>query len=786
MVATIDTGATHRDLVGSAQQSAQELSRMRGVPSLDVVVIPGYELTRTLSSGAQGVVYQATQTATRRKVAIKVMKDGPFASPMARARFDREVVVLGQLKHPNIVTIHGTGVAAGHPYLVMDYISGQALDEYVASVSPPVRELLGLFAKICDAVNAAHLRGVIHRDLKPSNIRVDEFGEPHVLDFGLARSTPDGFDALTVTTTGQIVGSLPWASPEQAEGVPGKLDLRTDVYSIGVVLYQALTGRFPYDITGNLRDVLVRIVSREPVRPRTLRTEIDDDVETIVLKCLEKDPGRRYQTAGGVARDIRLYLAGEPIDAKRDSTLYVLGKRLRRHRGAVAVGTGFLLTILAGLITSAAGWNRAASERDSAEEARAQAQAVTAFLVETLGTANPYAGRGSNATIGEVLQAAEERIEVSFRDQPLLQAAVLESLAGTYDALGRTEAANDCAQRSLELRRRELPPDHPDIALSLCFCAQTATKLARHAEAEKWARESLRLRRQHPSIRPDAVIDSLLALGVALTSQARFAEAEPVLREAARQTEESLGAHHRLSIVARTRLAGCLLEQMRPDEAKPLLEEALAHARESLPADHPDIAQILASLGEVRYLEGDHASAEAAQAEALAIRRRNFGEEHVTIANSLSNLALLCVDDERFDDAERMYRQSLELRRRLYGSKRLEVTYALIGLARVNLITERPAEAQALLREALEIFDQNEARNWRRAYAQCLLGVALGVQGQVDEAEPLLIDGVAGVRAVRGDRDRFTREVLGYALEFYEAAGRPDDALAFADLLKQE
>ena len=785
MAATIDEKRLRGDLVSAAQYSAREVLRVIGIPPMGGVVIPGYELTRTLSGGAQGVVYQATQTSTRRKVAIKVMKEGPFASPMARARFEREVKTLGQLKHPNIVTIHGTGMVAGHQYLVMDYISGQSLDEYVANVAPPVRELLGLFAKICDAVNAAHLRAVIHRDLKPSNIRVDELGEPHVLDFGLARSTPDGFDSQTVTTTGQIVGSLPWASPEQAEGVPGKLDLRSDVYSLGVVLYQALTGRFPYDVVGNLRDVLIRIMGREPLRPRTLRTDIDDEVETIVLKCLEKDPSRRYQTAGEVARDLRQYLSGEPIEAKRDSTVYVLRTRLRRHRVAVTVGAGFFLTIVAGLITSAAGWNRAASERDSAEEARAQAEAVTAFLIDTLGTANPYAGRGSNATIGEVLQAAATRVETSLHDQPLVQAAVFESLTSYYDALGQFTDADECAHKSLELRRRELPPDHPDIAESLYYCAQTATKLGRHVEAEKWARESLGLLRHHAGIRPGALVNSLLALGVELADQGRPADAEPVFREAMEKATEFHGTRHRLSIFARSRLANCLLEQLRRDEATPLLEDALTQARQSLAADHPDLSNMLATLGEVRWLEGDDKAAEALQNEALAIRRLLFGEEHVTIANSLNTLAFLYVDDGRYKEAERLYQNSLDMRRRLYGPRRIEVTFALNGLARLYNITGRPDEAETLLRESIEIFDQTLPQRWRRAYAQCLLAVSLSKLDRFEEAEPFFVEGIAGVRAARGDRDRFTKEVLQYAVDSYDAAGRSEESVTYAAVLNQ-
>jgi serine/threonine protein kinase len=283
----------------------------------------GYHIQREIHRGGQGVVYQALQRSTNRRVAIKVMRDAPFGAPGDVARFEREVQVLGQLQHPNIVTIHDSGSAAGHFYFVMDYISGQALDTYMAGARHSVKETLKLFAIICESVNAAHLRGITHRDLKPSNIRVDEAGRPHILDFGLAKLATSDADARVVTITGQFVGSLPWASPEQAEASPAKIDLRTDVYSLGVILYQMLTGKFPYDVIGPMREVQQRIMHSEPVRPRILRNEVDDEGETIVLKCLHKERERRYQTAGELARDVRRETCADiwPVSQSRPSAM---------------------------------------------------------------------------------------------------------------------------------------------------------------------------------------------------------------------------------------------------------------------------------------------------------------------------------------------------------------------------------------------------------------------------------------------------------------------------------
>ena len=313
------------------------------------IAVPGYDIVREIHRGGQGVVYLARQRSTKRDVAIKVMKQGPFATLADRARFEREVESLARLDHPNLVAVHDAGTVAGASYFVMNYIDGRPLDEAVARLSRPA--MLAVFIVACEAVHAAHLRGVMHRDLKPSNILVDRQGAPHVLDFGLAKSITGVGDA-TVTGAGQFVGSLPWASPEQVEGASGGIDLRTDVYSLGAILFQLLTGAPPFDIGSNLRDAVDDILYRAAPRPSVAMPSSgvappDDELDTITLKCLSKDRQRRYQSAGELARDLRRYLAGEPIEAKRDSAMYVLRKTLRRYRLRVAAAGGFV-ALLAG------------------------------------------------------------------------------------------------------------------------------------------------------------------------------------------------------------------------------------------------------------------------------------------------------------------------------------------------------------------------------------------------------------------------------------------------------
>ncbi|MCB9866702.1 MAG: protein kinase [Phycisphaerales bacterium] len=325
------------------------------------VAIPGYDFIREVHHGGQGVVHLAVQRATKRRVAIKLMKQGPFATMADRARFEREIDTLSRLNHPNIVAVHDAGVVEGNHYIVMDYIEGEPLDEALPGMGTRIggeagqgargderliRAGLETFITVCAAVHAAHLRGVIHRDLKPSNIRVDATGTPHVLDFGLAKSLTDE-DDLTVTRTGQFVGSLPWASPEQVEGNAARIDLRTDVYSLGAMLFQLLTGALPFDVDSGLRSAVANILDRPAPAPSVVGSvaadlRIGDELDTIVLKCLAKDRERRYQSAGELARDLRRCLVGEAIEAKRDSAIYVLRKTLRRYRMRVAAAGAFV------------------------------------------------------------------------------------------------------------------------------------------------------------------------------------------------------------------------------------------------------------------------------------------------------------------------------------------------------------------------------------------------------------------------------------------------------------
>lgn len=497
----------------------------RAAPSGDIPIpddllpadgtFPGYDVIREIHRGGQGVVYQAIQKATKRRVAIKVLHGGPFTGSAGKARFEREVQVLGQLNHPNIVRIHDSGLTTdGSCFYVMDYISGATLDEFIAKKERQgIDETLKLFTRICEAVNAAHLKGVIHRDLKPSNIKITPEGEPIVVDFGLAKvAVPDVTDEehpRLMSMTGQFIGSLPWASPEQAQGVPGAIDVRTDVYSLGVILYQMLTGQFPYEVAGHMRDVLDNILRAQPLRPSTVRRKINDEVETIVLKCLSKERDRRYQSAGELARDIRRYLSGEAIEAKRDSGWYLITKTLHRHRTATGIAAAFLILIIAFGIVMTVLWQRAVDAEKQTSTALSQlkdAQALERaqrdraeenFRYGTLGSLNLIHEldeamvdlRGATPAREVLLKQAlanVDRLRTEADENPALRrdlATALDRLGDIQGSLyagrlGETAAARENYARAREIRATLLtetpdsPRSHADIAESHRRAAQ--------------------------------------------------------------------------------------------------------------------------------------------------------------------------------------------------------------------------------------------------------------------------------------------------------------------------
>ena len=323
------------------------------VPESDTELphIEGFNLIQEIGRGGMGVVYKAVQQSTNRIVALKIMLSGPFASPTAKQRFKREVELAARLEHPALARVLESGRTSGLQYYAMDFVDGVSLKDYVYAEPMETRELLTLFRSVCDGVQYAHSHRVIHRDLKPANILIDREGQPRILDFGLAKGMDQSGMNETLTTAGseveKVMGTLPYLSPEQAAGVTREIDIRTDVYALGVILYELLTGVLPVDTKGLPSQIIERISEGGITSPSSVSPKVDGELDTIILKSLEKDKNRRYQSVAELADDIDLYLAGEPIHACRSSGFYILRKKFKRHRVA---GTAILLAAALALV----------------------------------------------------------------------------------------------------------------------------------------------------------------------------------------------------------------------------------------------------------------------------------------------------------------------------------------------------------------------------------------------------------------------------------------------------
>jgi len=491
--ASASRGSTHAD--DPTRLTGAEAPDLPQEPGQEIPLGPsieGYVLQEEIHRGGQGVVYRATQLGTKRQVALKVLLEGPFASENTRRRFEREVELAASLRHPNIVTILDSGLSRGRYYFAMEYIDGLRLDRYVAQKRPTLDAALFLFEKACEAVNFAHQRGVIHRDLKPPNILVDADGEPHILDFGLAKPVhPLAATESTVevlSTSGQFVGTVAYMSPEQAAGSQD-VDVRTDVYALGVIFYEALTGHHPYVVDGPLGEILSRIAHEEPGNPRSMvgrlhaNRKIDDELATILLKTLEKEPARRYQTARELAGDLRHRRLGEPIEAKRASGLYMLKKTLRRYR-LQATTAGLILLMLVGfLVTFAVLFTGERAARQEAVEKSDEARAAVLKQQEAL--------RDARARTTEALQAQED----------LRRALVRQHIQRGNLALARNDLreARDSCWQALEvgpspaaiwaLRRYYLQTSENQATL-LTFephAGRAAGTLARLSPGTQWA-----------------------------------------------------------------------------------------------------------------------------------------------------------------------------------------------------------------------------------------------------------------------------------------------------------
>ena len=729
--------------------------------------IAGYSDLQDPRRGGQGMVYVATQESTGQRVALKVLLEGIYASRSSRLRFEREIELVASLRHPHIVRVYDSGTTAdGRLYFVMEYIDGVPLDQWVSEWRTDadsesatasgrrrprsrVRAKLKLFLQICDAVNAAHLRGIIHRDLKPSNIRIDAGGEPHVLDFGLAKvlvDDPASAPDPTVSITGQFMGSLPWASPEQVRGRNSQIDVRSDVYSLGVMLYQALVGAFPYDVGAHIRDVMENIIETPAPRPSQRRPEIDDDVDTIVLKCLVKEPQRRYQNAGEVARDLRRYLAGEPIEAKRDSAWYLLKKTVKRYRQTlVATSALVVLAVAFAVVVSVQyGRTRAAREAEAAARVTAEREAdkarqVQRFLQEMLASVDPHTAQGRDVSVlHELLDAAARRVGAWASAPPEVEAAVRSTLGQTYLGLGLLADAGPHLRAALDIRQRALGDEHPDtlaarVDWSTWLLAQSAT-----ADAEPFLSEALATARR--VLGPDHATTLNLETnwGYLLHEKGALAEAEQADRAVLERLRHVSGPEHADTLRVMNNLSTVLQDLGRWEQAGELIREVVEVRRRTLGPEHPETLTALNNLAIAYESTGRYAEAETLQREVLAADLRVLGERHPLTLTVMNNLADVLRETGRLQEAETVCRKALALRLEVLGEGSEETFYSMNNLARILQDQGRWAEAEPVMRRTVELATRNLGpEHLNTLIASNSLAGNLEQLGQVEEAERL-------------------------------------------------
>ena len=679
-----------------------------------------YTIKSVIASGGMGTVYQAAQEHPRRTVAVKVIKQG-ITSRSALRRFEYELQILARLRHPGIAQIYEAGTHRDEsgtvPYFAMEYIpNAKPINKYAEEKKLGTRARMKLFAAVCDAVHHGHQKGVIHRDLKPGNILVDPHGHVKLIDFGVARGTDSDMAVTTLQTDiGQLIGTLQYMSPEQCEADPHDIDTRSDVYALGVVLYQLLCDNLPYDVTRVAMHEATRIIrEQQPTRLSTINRALRGDVETIALKALEKDRERRYQSANELRRDIDHYLEGELISARPPSVTYQLKVFARRNKALAGGVAAVFIALTLGVIGTSVGLVRA-------EGARAQADAVTRFLSDSLAAADPRR-QGREVTVREVLDAAAQRIEGAFTDQPLVEARLRRTIGRTYDGLSSydPEAGRHLAA-ALKIRRRVLGDEHLSVAESLNDLGLALRwKSGDYSEfnSEILFREALATRRKLLGAEHADTLESMNNLGEWLTNLGKDEEAESLLREALEGRRRTLVDEHVDVASSLLNLAACL--QSKADrkehlvEAEELARKALAMRRKLLHDDHPHLADNLQSLGRLTYRKGDHVEAERLMREALDIFRKLYDADHPSVFWTVRGLGAVLRDKGELAEAETLLRAALESLRNTYGDEDPHTAFSRSHLGDCLTRMGRYDEAEVELLQAIRILGTDKTRSRAR------------------------------------------------------------------------
>ncbi len=737
-----------------------------------------FRIIGLLGEGGMGRVYEAEQDSPRRIVALKVIKPG-VATSEGIARFERESQVLGRLQHPGIAAIYQAGTAdtgdGPQPWFAMEFVRGQTLLDYAEAHQLSLRARVDLMARICDAVQHAHQKGVIHRDLKPGNLLVDESGQPRVLDFGVARVTDGDLQATLRTDVGQLIGTLPYMSPEQVQAEPGEVDTRSDVYALGVVLYQLLAGRLPHAIDRRSIPEGVRaIVEDDPTPLSAIHRSLRGDIETIVGRALEKERDRRYASAAELAADLRRYLAEEPILAHAPSTLYQLRKFARRNRILVGGVASVFLALAIGLAVSLTqAWRATRAERlagtrlvlaearqretegargaEAAQRHRAEKSQARAVLEADRAQSEEKRAEEEGQRALLSAQAAREEAEkaraVSGFLQSMLAAANPQGASALDSTRGRNvtvlEVLDDAA---LRLDRGQLAGQPRVEAEARRTLGATYRELGEYGKASPHLERSIDLRPGAREADKLAWAASLEDLAWLRQAQGHPAAAEPLFRESLALRRRVLAREDTLVVRSMVNLAAALQDQSRAAPAESLYRAILAMRRRPNPGAELNRADALHSLGALLEAGGRSSEGEPLLREALGIRRRLLGAGHTRTAQTLESLAKVRIDAGDRVEGERLLRETAQGWERALGGKHPYYATALANLGQLVRDEGRLSEAEPLLRQALDIAraawgeEDSQVAAMRYNYARLLQSEA-----KLVEAEPEFTRALAGM-----------------------------------------
>ena len=672
-----------------------------------------YRIIRLLGEGGMGAVYEAEQDQPRRTVALKVIKTA-WAGHELRRRFELEFQTLGRLHHPGIAQIYEAGTAetsfGSQPFFAMEIIHGKPLIEHATAHHLNLRQRLGLMIQICEAVEHAHQRGIIHRDLKPGNILVEESGQPKILDFGLARVTDGDMQATRQTDMGQLLGTLAYMSPEQVTADPLALDTRSDVYALGVILYELLAGKLPYEVSRQVYEVVKTIQQVDPKPLSSINRVYRGDVETIVAKSLEKDKTRRYGSAAELAADIRRYLEDRPIAAKPASTGYQLRKFARRNKVLVAGIGAVFLTLVVGVVASTWQAVRARRAERLAQSEAATAQAVVDFLQNDLlaqASAKRQAGPNTNPDpdlkVRTALDRAAERIEGKFEKQPEVEAAIRQTMGQTYYDLGLDAGAEKHLERALDLRRRVLGPDNPKTIETMLSLGQTALRQFKYAEGERIENQALEISRRVLGPENPVTLKCMSGLVSAYLDQDKYAQAETLSTQTVELSRRVLGPEHPDTLRATSDLAAIYGRQGKYAQLEELMAPVLEISRRVLGPEHPDTVHYMRGLSYAYAMEGKDAQVDQIDRQILQILRRVLGPEHPDTLTAMYNVTASDLRMGKYGEAETLAGEALEIKRRIFGPENRLTVNSLWQLALAYQGQGRLAETEALDARIVEI-----------------------------------------------------------------------------------